>query len=143
MYQSCQGLVHLFFMKIKSLTPGYIWAGLILAVTILPGNYIPEINPFWGNLAPDLIVHLLMFLILGYLCTKGALAKKNHVKPIIFILLVLFGTIYGIFIEWIQFFSNLGRQASAADAIANFLGFIIGVLIQAFPKLKKPINNNY
>lgn len=129
-------------MKIKNFNPGIFWAALIFAATISPGKYIPEVPSFWERLSPDLIVHLIFFSILGYLWTKGFLIKKKFISFTFLCVLTLFGTIYGIFIECIQFFSNLGRTASAEDAIANFLGFAIGVFFTARPNMKKQMNNN-
>ncbi|TWP28546.1 hypothetical protein ETU08_08875 [Apibacter muscae] len=97
---------------------------LLLTWLLLRGNSqidnisIKIISTFYN----DKVIHTIVFFILFIL---GRFAYP-HKKPIIF--LVLF-SLYGILIEILQEFMNLGRTFEYLDMLADFIGCLFGLLI--------------
>lgn len=121
-----------------------IWTLIIILLTILPGNYFPEVPKFIDLFSPDKLVHLFIF---GTLCILTIIAFE---KQYTFLFLryhhIAFAFIYSIFIggltELLQGWMNWGRQASIYDFIANTIGCFIGIAL--FKKFyKKNKKNKY
>lgn len=108
--------------------PGIAWIVIILFMTGIPGNYIPEVTTLREWLGPDKITHLLMFGILSYLTIRGL--KKQYRFPILrynaVAVAIIFGIILGIITELMQKYIFTGRNANIYDFMANVLGSIAG-----------------
>ncbi len=120
-------------MFLKNNLPGILWAGLILLLAGIPGNYFPEITSFWDWLSPDKLVHLFLFSIFVMLLIIG-LYKQYCIENLRYfnisiIISVFIGIIYGGITELLQKFVFIGRSASIYDFIADSIGSILGVVL--------------
>lgn len=119
-------------MFIRYLWPAILWSVIILILTLIPGNAVPEVGIFQF----DKLVHFFIFGMLMLLSSYGlkkVLDLKS--KPVNYLMLTtLYSVSFGIMIEILQRFVP-GRNFSYADIIANTIGVAIGYL--AFIILKK------
>jgi len=108
--------------------PALACALLILIISGIPGNQIPEIPTFLDWLSPDKIVHVIIFGILSYLILFGNrqqyLKYKNRSYYII--IAVLLSAVYGLITELLQYYVFIGRNANIFDFYANAIGAISG-----------------
>ncbi|GIV42175.1 MAG: hypothetical protein KatS3mg034_1485 [Vicingaceae bacterium] len=95
---------------------------LILIVSVIPGNRLPEIEVQWF----DKLVHFLMYGILIFLWGKAW--PYEHLRFYYFYL-IMFGFLYGFVIEVLQYFLPVGRYFSIGDLGSNALGLITGSVI--------------
>lgn len=102
------------------------WASLILILSLLPGEDLPEIN-LWEF---DKLAHAIFYAILSF-STIAALRKqypdwKNRFLSIFFaIALCIF---FGLCIEVIQGTFLESRFFDIYDLVANFIGCLLGVI---------------
>jgi len=93
--------------------PALACALLILIISGIPSNQIPEIPTFLNWLSPDKIVHVIIFGVLSYLILFGNrqqyLKCKNRSYYII--IAVLLSAVYGLITELLQYFVFIGRNA--------------------------------
>lgn len=108
--------------------PALACALLILIISGIPGNQIPEIPTFLDWLSPDKIVHVIIFGILSYLILFGNrqqyLKCKNRSYYII--IAVLLSAVYGLITELLQYYVFIGRNANIFDFYADAIGAIAG-----------------
>lgn len=108
--------------------PALACALLILIISGIPGNQIPEIPKFLDWLSPDKIVHVFIFGILSYLILFGNrqqyLKYKNRSYYII--IAVLLSAVYGLITELLQYYVFIGRNANIFDIYADTIGAIAG-----------------
>jgi VanZ family protein len=114
-------------MHLKYYLPALIWASIILILTLMPGNYIPE--PPFQLLSIDKVVHLLIFGIQSFLSLAGFYRSTGERSPHLLNILIIVITccLYGAAIEFIQEYVP-GRSRSAGDMIANTAGAITGYI---------------
>jgi VanZ family protein len=116
---------------LKNQWPGISWGFLILILTGAPGNYFPQISSFWDWLAPDKLVHVLIFGVLTYLLLRGNRryygVKDRYYKTIACV--TILGVAYGGLTEWLQNHVFIGRDGNLYDFLANTIGCAAGVLI--------------
>lgn len=119
-------------MVLKYIILSSIWTIVILILTLLPGQDIPNV-PIFGI---DKFVHMFMFGVLMFLVckiSKEPLISRSAYVVSSFILCIS----YGIIIEFIQQYIP-GRSMSIYDIIANSVGVGLGFgAIQIQYKLKK------
>ena len=108
--------------------PALACALLILIITGIPGNQIPEIPTFLDWLSPDKIVHVAIFGILSYLILFGNRQQYLNCKNRFYyiIVAVLLSVVYGLITELLQFYVFIGRNANVYDFYADALGAIVG-----------------
>jgi VanZ family protein len=95
-----------------------LWAIVVLVLTLMPGEAIPNV-PIFGI---DKLVHFFIFGTLNLLMLIAF--KKQETKE--YLKICFFSSIgYGILIEFIQPFVP-GRTFSIYDMIANTIGVILG-----------------
>jgi len=108
--------------------PGSIWAGLILLLTGLPGNYFPDVESFWDWVSPDKLVHFFIFGVFTFLTLWGY--RAQYKLPARRYYLVGFATLLGIFYggvtEILQEMVFTGRYGNVFDFLANAIGAILG-----------------
>jgi VanZ family protein len=109
--------------------PAILWSLIILIVTLIPGEAVPEVGIF----GIDKVVHFALFGMVMLLSSIG-LKKWNDItssstKP--FLLTALYSIGLGILIEILQLFVP-GRSFSFADMIANSVGVGLGYLAFLF-----------
>lgn len=124
---------------VRNFGPGLLWGCIILAITLLPGNYFPTVGSFWNLFSPDKLVHLFIFGVLGFLLLQGARKQYpggSHRLLVIYPMLATVGL--GIATEFLQAVLPIGRDANYYDAIANLAGFLLGwTASSAWNKKKK------
>ena len=115
-------------MIIRKQWPALACALLILIITGIPGNQIPEIPTFLDWLSPDKIVHVAIFGILSYLILFGNRQQYLNCKNRFYyiIVAVLLSVVYGLITELLQFYVFIGRNANVYDFYADALGAIVG-----------------
>lgn len=105
-----------------------LWAGCILLLTGLPGNYFPRVVSFWEWISPDKLVHLFMFMVLAFVMMfdrRKQYTGKN--KRYVVILVLGFGVFYGALTEILQYYVFVRRHGSIYDFYANTLGIVAGI----------------
>lgn len=118
-------------MFFKNFWPALLWAIVVFVLSAIPGNYFPSITSFWDWLGPDKIVHLAFYALLSYLVFNGMhrqYSKANKRLSLVFLTLFI-GTVFGLFIEIMQYYVFVGRSGNLYDFIANVIGCVIGVLV--------------
>ncbi|MDF9795680.1 VanZ family protein [Catalinimonas alkaloidigena] len=106
-----------------------VWALIILALILLPGQQMPEISVKFF-LSIDKLAHAFVFCVLVLLMIIGF--TKQYTYPVLrnnaakYSLLI--SMIYAIILEILQFLSN-ARMVEFLDATANLVGCISGYLI--------------
>jgi VanZ family protein len=106
----------------------FLWALLILLLSLLPSKHIPEIE-WWNIISIDKLVHVFFYMVLVILLFIGfykqysfRFLRLNCIKTVLII-----GITYGIAIEFIQ--SQLvynGRFFELGDVAANVSGCFVG-----------------
>jgi VanZ family protein len=116
-----------------------IWTFIILIIVGIPGNQIPKITNWTNLFQPDKIVHIVLFFPFSWLWASYFVTQTSRRKTLFWV--ALFGMIYAILTELLQFYLFLGRNANMPDAIAD----IVGVLVGLFIFVKKPliVQNKY
>lgn len=104
------------------------WCVLILIVTLIPGNRIPDLEGFTLMKGFDLVVHFILFLCFAILCA-GSFRYSSRYKGMKRILLQVLipGIIFGCSTEFLQFILPIHRDASLIDLLADFSGLIAGL----------------
>ena len=104
-------------MTIGKQWPALACALLILVITGIPGNQIPEIPTFLDWLSPDKIVHVAIFGLLSYLILFGNRQQYLNCKnrSYYIIVAVLISAVYGLITELLQFYVFIGRNANVYD----------------------------
>ena len=119
-------------MVLRYSWPAVLWSLVILVLTLIPGNALPDV----GFFQIDKVVHFFIFGLLMILSSFG-ITKTREVKgapanPIL--ITSLYSITFSIMIEILQKFIP-GRNFSVADIIANVIGVGLGYLV--FFLLKK------
>ena len=107
---------------------GILWGFLIVILTALPGDMIPEIPSFANLFEPDKLVHVFLFaglifiLIRGFTLHEGPVFYREHAVSISLNIGILLGGLT----ELMQKYFITGRVASIYDFIANVIGCFLG-----------------
>lgn len=107
--------------------PAIAWGILILAVSGIPGKYIPSSIPFLDLFRPDKIVHLLLYSVFCFLLFRGS-AKYfpvGHKGRKVFISIGT-GIVFGLLTEALQRYLFIGRNGNWQDFAADVAGCLIG-----------------
>jgi len=121
-------------MLSKFYIPFVVWTSIIFVIIAVPGNYIPKPHGIWEMMSPDKIVHLAMFAPLSFLSAWGVYRTSGRLK-LSFIFAAIYGVVYAISTELLQYFVISGRNGNLYDAIADVVGVLLGLLL--FYKLHK------
>jgi VanZ family protein len=132
-------------MLLRHLWPVLAWSALILVLSGIPGDYIPEVGTFWDWLGPDKLAHLILFGVFSVLFLTGAERQyqcpwlRSYSIPLV----VIVGMIFGSTTEIMQRFVFTGRSGNWFDAAADTAGVFLGVLIyMIFFKKHSSANRN-
>lgn len=93
---------------------------LILSVSSIPQDSLPKVF----LLTWDKLLHLVEYFILGILAVKS----MNDVTFRSILIVVLFGTVFGMMDEYLQSYIS-GRMSSGYDVVADTIGVTIGALL--------------
>src|SRR5262245_29445903 len=86
-----------------------------LVVCLVPGNELPsalEMNDKVGHM----VGHGLMAIYFA-----GLVARRRWWKILVFLLL------FGVFVEFAQYYMHVGRNGDPRDVLANFIGALLGL----------------
>ncbi len=96
---------------------GIILVAVALYICLAPHRQIPE-----GLELNDKLTHMLGHAALAAYFT-GLVARRNWWKIFAFLLL------FGIAVEFLQYYMNVGRHGDARDQLANSVGDLSGLLL--------------
>jgi hypothetical protein len=121
---------------------GILWGLLIVFLTSLPGDLIPDVPSFFDLFEPDKLIHVLLFAVFVCLLLLGsAKQKENAFSRRHALLLVLnAGILLGALTELMQKYWIPGRVASVYDFIANTVGCFVGWGVFVW-WMKRGVNN--
>ena len=102
------------------------WTIFIMVLVGIPGNQIPKVSHFIDLLQPDKIVHLGLFAPFSFLWINYLSRKIKSIKTSI-LLVVALGMFYAAITELLQVYVFIGRSGNLPDAIADFIGAIVGI----------------
>ncbi|MCH8553948.1 MAG: VanZ family protein [Schleiferiaceae bacterium] len=114
------------WIKKYAYTPAIVWGILILYFSLLPSDDVP------GQLKEmsDQLLHALIYGGLTLLLTLAVTVKKPEEFPFSTALLwLVFATLFGGLVEYLQETYIPGREGEWRDVLANFLGAICGLII--------------
>lgn len=115
-------------MFLKYNFPTFLWATIILFLTLLPTEKLPEL-PDWELISFSTASHAVVFCILAVLMLRGF--SKQVVYPILSkkaFWICLFNSIaFGVMIEFLQTIMGLGRQGDIMDIVSNSIGTVLGI----------------
>ena len=105
--------------------PAILWAFVIMATSILPGDAFPDIDIRFF----DKIVHFTKYAILAILMVSGVNYSYKYYTPLkkVLFMLILAGG-YGILMELVQWFIP-NRVPSIWDVVANVAGILTGMMV--------------
>lgn len=72
---------------------------------------------------------IMLILSIDYLRKKRHSANKNRIPLLVSLSFFLLSSLYGILIELLQYFMNVGRNFDIYDLVANIIGSSIGLMI--------------
>ncbi len=134
-------------ISIKKFLPGIAWFFIVLVLTCLPGNDIPEIDwPLLDKIYFDKWVHAGLFGGLTFLFCwpfyTSDFSARQRLKY--FIKIAIAASIWGLTIEFIQKFYIPGRSYDLLDWAADSLGALIALwfcrkLFLVSPAEKQPL----
>ena len=107
--------------------PATIWAGIILFLTLMPGNYLPKVD-YWSLLSVDKYIHFTFFFVQVYLLLMGEWKRKISLTLSQYVTPFLAGTIFGVLIEFIQIVIP-HRSFDVEDMVANTIGAFLGAIV--------------
>lgn len=114
-------------MFVKHRLPFILWSFIILYLTLSPNSKLPESDTisFLDKLAHGGVFMIWSFLLMRYMYANK---KKRIVKNPCVMHLLLFSGIFGLGIEWIQYYLPF-RQFEWTDLAADMAGGVAGYYI--------------
>lgn len=105
---------------------GIIWAGIILVLTLMPGDAMPKVWD-WGLLGFDTFAHFFVFGVFVFLFITGFSKQSAFVALQLFPVsyAIILGIAFGIMIEIMQGLIP-GRYFETFDIVANTIGCFTG-----------------
>jgi VanZ family protein len=113
---------------LKSYSKSIIWSIIIMIILFTPGNKLP--HPSILNFEnSDKLIHLILFVILGYMLIFETWAKKFSItnKQILVLALIAIG--FGAFTELVQEYFAYERTGSIYDLMADCTGIVLSYVI--------------
>lgn len=105
-----------------------VWAVIILFISGMPGDYIPQ-SPLWRIPQFDKIVHMGLYFPLGFfLMAEFRLAKQPMLNRHSILLTLIFVAVYGGLIEIGQDYLFVNRTADWWDFLSDIFGGFLGIL---------------
>lgn len=102
--------------------PAFLWAVLILALTLSPASDLPEAT--WITIYNvDKVIHAVLFGVLYFLLMRGLMKQHTHEFYSRVVLWIVISVIlYGAVIEILQSVLPIGRSGGLADWLADCAG---------------------
>jgi len=128
-----------FFKSAALFWKSILWAIIMLVVFLLPANNLSS-APSLPGLSES--VHIFTFALLAWFLVRVQAKKKNESRAskINYVITLILGLFFGVFIELLQEVSNLGRTAEIKDVLFDLAGILLsfGILtILSRIKVKK------
>lgn len=128
---------------IRNMWPAIVWLSGILILTLLPGNYFPGLTGFWSLFSSDKLIHVILFAGLSYLMVKGLIKQYPAGKlRYIYALVALFGILFAVFTEVLQWHLPVKRDGNVYDTLANVAGVFTGFGLLFFLRINIRKNKN-
>lgn len=99
------------------------YVGCIAALSLLPPHDFPKLPLFKGA---DKVVHIIMYFIFALLFCWAVKTEMNHYWLFLIIPLTIG---WGVFMEYLQLKTHMGRSFDPNDILANSFGVVSGVLV--------------
>lgn len=127
-------------MFLKYNYPGITWAVFILIVLGIPGDQLSN-QSFLQIPYLDKIIHMVLFLILVFLISRGFFLQHQFTFLYRFSIpsVLIIGIAYSGLTEILQAFVFKGRTADISDFIFDVIGCFCGLLLFLFMKKIKLI----
>ncbi len=100
-----------------------IWLLLLVYASLTPPNKIPSVKLFEHA---DKVVHFIFYFVFTILLIPVFVKNKKYAKS--FVISVLTASVTGLIFEILQHLATTNRTGTVADAIANTLGALSGIL---------------
>lgn len=117
--------------------PALIWAGIILWLSLLPGNDLPKWR-FFEIIFIDKWVHIFLHLILALLLFAGAFfirrSSPSGTTQFYFIAICM---LYGTLIEILQETLTTTRHFEWGDIAVDTVGAVLGIVLSRYMLKKK------
>jgi VanZ family protein len=124
------GLLLAYSFMLRYFKAPLFWSILIWAFSSISNSELPDFS-LWRILSGDKLIHIFLYGVLSFLLMGSSLKqfvyRKIRYNAIVFSLVT--ATLFGIFIELFQEFVLTDRFGDWADALANFAGSVIGILV--------------
>ncbi len=101
-----------------------LWTALVLALHAIPRpqlERVPKAGDLVSTSGPDKIVHVVMFMVLGWLWSRCAPRRPLAVLAA--------GIAYGFALEVYQGWLVVGRKYSLTDALCDAVGMALGIAV--------------
>jgi glycopeptide antibiotics resistance protein len=118
-------------VKLKYFLPSFIWALIILVITLLPASKIPAISLLKLKFV-DKIIHFTMYFVFAMLLSLGFYFQKNLKVRIVLIFSFLVSFILAGLTEIMQHYMIIGRKGDVFDVLANLTGIIAGLWMAGY-----------
>jgi VanZ family protein len=101
---------------------------MIIVLTAIPGDMIPDVPTFFDLFQPDKIVHLFLFSVFVFFLIRGFRlpASPGFIATHAVLFALNIGILIGGLTELMQKYFVHGRVASIYDFIANVAGCLVG-----------------
>ena len=108
---------------IKAYLPALLWLLFITGLSVMPGVQLPAFHLF----SADKLAHAVVYGVLTWLLLRAY--TRTRQAPLSFgkeIIVLCLSTIYGVFMEFVQFAFIPGRFYEYDDMLANAFGSVMG-----------------
>lgn len=107
----------------------FVWAIIILIVSGLPGEALPDIGRLWFPHF-DKLVHMgLYFPLAFFLVAEFTMSKKVNLKKNAVLLTLVLVFLYGGSLELAQEYLFVDRSAEWGDVLSDLIGGVLGISI--------------
>lgn len=107
-----------------------LWLAGIFLLTLLPGNYFPQVTDFWSLFSPDKLIHIALFAGLVLLLIPGIHKQyPSCSKRYKYGIVVVTSVLIAILTELLQRYLPLKRDGNLYDVIADVAGIFVGFLV--------------
>ncbi len=110
---------------IKAYLPALLWLLFITGLSVMPGVQLPAFHLF----SADKLAHAVVYGVLTWLLLRAY--TRTRQAPLSFgkeIIVLCLSTIYGVFMEFVQYAFIPGRFYEYDDMLANAFGAVMGWL---------------
>lgn len=116
----------------------FLWLCVIFYLCFSKGSTLPKVK-IEGM---DKVAHFLLYFILNLFVCVSLLIEMKYTKTKGIIISVVFCSLVGIFVEWVQGQFIEGRSADINDVLFNSFGIIISVLFILKSRILNIVNLN-